>query len=177
MFRVFFFFFFLMIRRPPRSTLFPYTTLFRSGHPGVCGVHGHAVRPRVRHWGSRAAGWRVGRDPHGRARARPRALHHVSGRELRSVRPGLPGRGAGPRDGRGWPPGAAARRLRGVRGVCDGMRHFTVFVAAEPAVVRMTECGMRSAELKGEVVRRATPTLTLRIPHSPFRTGGEAESD
>src|SRR5215203_6439971 len=40
---VFFFFFFLMIRRPPRSTLFPYTTLFRSGTrpwpagtPGVC---------------------------------------------------------------------------------------------------------------------------------------------
>src|SRR2546430_11104535 len=27
---VLFFFFFLMIRRPPRSTLFPYTTLFRS---------------------------------------------------------------------------------------------------------------------------------------------------
>src|SRR5260221_12790957 len=29
----FFFFFFLMIRRPPRSTLFPYTTLFRSHVP------------------------------------------------------------------------------------------------------------------------------------------------
>src|SRR3712207_8288105 len=28
-------FFFLMIRRPPRSTLFPYTTLFRSGLVGV----------------------------------------------------------------------------------------------------------------------------------------------
>src|SRR5947207_11816625 len=27
----FVFFFFFMIRRPPRSTLFPYTTLFRSG--------------------------------------------------------------------------------------------------------------------------------------------------
>src|SRR2546429_6777171 len=27
------FFFFLMIRRPPRSTLFPYTTLFRSASP------------------------------------------------------------------------------------------------------------------------------------------------
>src|SRR5438445_13538286 len=27
------FFFFLMIRRPPRSTLFPYTTLFRSAGP------------------------------------------------------------------------------------------------------------------------------------------------
>src|SRR5690349_25164561 len=29
----FFVFFFLMIRRPPRSTLFPYTTLFRSRSP------------------------------------------------------------------------------------------------------------------------------------------------
>src|SRR2546422_8471284 len=29
----FLFFFFLMIRRPPRSTLFPYTTLFRSAGP------------------------------------------------------------------------------------------------------------------------------------------------
>src|SRR5438105_14603874 len=29
-FHLFSFFFFLMIRRPPRSTLFPYTTLFRS---------------------------------------------------------------------------------------------------------------------------------------------------
>src|SRR2546427_8315884 len=33
------FFFFLMIRRPPRSTLFPYTTLFRSlgAHPDLAG--------------------------------------------------------------------------------------------------------------------------------------------
>src|SRR2546425_6371087 len=54
------FFFFLMIRRPPRSTLFPYTTLFRSGreqlrdqglaievHELVLAVHvrkGHLVR-------------------------------------------------------------------------------------------------------------------------------------
>src|SRR2546427_13266588 len=46
----FFFFFFLMIRRPPRSTLFPYTTLFRSGvshergeqgQPRPC-LHSHA---------------------------------------------------------------------------------------------------------------------------------------
>src|SRR3712207_7404549 len=33
MFSVFCLFFFLMIRRPPRSTLFPYTTLFRSHGP------------------------------------------------------------------------------------------------------------------------------------------------
>src|SRR5215813_15306676 len=32
----FFFFFFLMIRRPPRSTLFPYTTLFRSEPRPAC---------------------------------------------------------------------------------------------------------------------------------------------
>src|SRR5471032_3516972 len=38
-----FFFFFLMIRRPPRSTLFPYTTLFRSPHARVAGAH-HAAR-------------------------------------------------------------------------------------------------------------------------------------
>src|SRR5262249_60624761 len=31
-------FFLSMIRRPPRSTLFPYTTLFRSGHPGCLGA-------------------------------------------------------------------------------------------------------------------------------------------
>src|SRR5256885_17183379 len=31
----FLYFFFLMIRRPPRSTLFPYTTLFRSTRPGT----------------------------------------------------------------------------------------------------------------------------------------------
>src|SRR2546422_2392660 len=30
-------FFFLMIRRPPRSTLFPYTTLFRSRRHGLAG--------------------------------------------------------------------------------------------------------------------------------------------
>src|SRR2546430_8156867 len=52
------FFFFLMIRRPPRSPLFPYTTLFRSdaARPGVSGsrhprrqprsAFGHVRRPR-----------------------------------------------------------------------------------------------------------------------------------
>src|SRR5438034_11457756 len=32
---LFFLFFFLMFRRPPRSTLFPYTTLFRSSAAGA----------------------------------------------------------------------------------------------------------------------------------------------
>src|SRR5215211_8645989 len=42
-----FFFFFLMIRRPPRSTLFPYTTLFRShGRPRGRRVPAPPSRPR-----------------------------------------------------------------------------------------------------------------------------------
>src|SRR2546425_12965117 len=43
-----FFFFFLMIRRPPRSTLFPYTTLFRSlgQDRGILGLPG-AQRPDI----------------------------------------------------------------------------------------------------------------------------------
>src|SRR5215216_7678144 len=40
-----FFFFFLMIRRPPRSTLFPYTTLFRSRAHGERQHRRHAVPP------------------------------------------------------------------------------------------------------------------------------------
>ena len=57
----FFFFFFLMIRRPPRSTLFPYTTLFRSWCPCLrypalsCEGPGRARVSRL-HYGS---GWRV----------------------------------------------------------------------------------------------------------------------
>src|SRR5256885_7410597 len=39
-----FFFFFLMIRRPPRSTLFPYTTLFRSLSTVQLLVHEAAAR-------------------------------------------------------------------------------------------------------------------------------------
>src|SRR5215203_6668098 len=42
-FHIFAFFFFLMRRQPPRSTLFPYTTLFRSWYP-CCG------RSRSRSW-------------------------------------------------------------------------------------------------------------------------------
>src|SRR5258705_22083 len=38
-------FFFLMIRRPPRSTLFPYTTLFRSGRFQLLGCTGRRLRP------------------------------------------------------------------------------------------------------------------------------------
>src|SRR6266403_2934242 len=61
------FFFFLMIRRPPRSTLFPYTTLFRSRRPRArlrrLGPHplGAAARVSLRGDDRRL---REGRGPH-----------------------------------------------------------------------------------------------------------------
>src|SRR3712207_9561036 len=54
------FFFFLMIRRPPRSTLFPYTTLFRSA--------GEALRVLSRLGAKEERGGRGGRDRRGRDR-------------------------------------------------------------------------------------------------------------
>src|SRR5437667_2775423 len=56
-------FFFLMIRRPPRSTLFPYTTLFRSRRPQEAARQYH-------------------RRLHARAQTRPRSEEHTS--ELQS---------------------------------------------------------------------------------------------
>src|SRR2546425_5186601 len=47
-------FFFLMIRRPPRSTLFPYTTLFRSHHAALrCNLHSGHGSPKKK----RTHGW------------------------------------------------------------------------------------------------------------------------
>src|SRR3712207_7197930 len=58
-------FFFLMIRRPPRSTLFPYTTLFRS----------HGTRGRLHH-----------REAEAEAHAVVRGLgEHAGKREVRQV--------------------------------------------------------------------------------------------
>src|SRR2546430_7813547 len=60
------FFFFLMIRRPPRSTLFPYTTLFRS-----------AGRLAAGEWfgGSHAAGVEPDREPRDRKSTRLNSSH------------------------------------------------------------------------------------------------------
>src|SRR6267142_5921752 len=65
----FFFFFFLMIRRPPRSTLFPYTTLFRTpARQSPQAVV--ALRPLCH----RRGGARAGRRRGDRRLARPPAL-------------------------------------------------------------------------------------------------------
>src|SRR6266498_4695051 len=54
----FFFFFFLMIRRPPRSTLFPYTTLFRSRYPSRYERAAAEWRVRQPQWPPPAPGYR-----------------------------------------------------------------------------------------------------------------------
>src|SRR5256885_8275227 len=57
------YFFFLMIRRPPRSTLFPYTTLFRSEQPDVRRIHRSYARNQRRRTSRSAAYYRCGSRP------------------------------------------------------------------------------------------------------------------
>src|SRR5437764_14533418 len=73
---LFLFLFFLLIRRPPRSTLFPYTTLFRSQSRLPCrqGIFGETKlrrHPRRRQWRERIV-----------LRSRSRSEEHTS--ELQS---------------------------------------------------------------------------------------------
>src|SRR5690606_41326611 len=103
--------FFLLIRRPPRSTLFPYTTLFRSAR----GAHRRDGR----------GAHRCGRDgvPAGRGQCRgrgqrplPRPLGVPAGPAGVGAGTGGPGGGAGRRaDRRGPPHRGGAGRGRGVR--------------------------------------------------------------
>src|SRR5256885_10855420 len=84
------YFFFLMIRRPPRSTLFPYTTLFRSG--GRTGHGFHEDLPRVSRVGEvddhdlgfrqRTAGQWIDREYRVEVSSDPRSEEHTS--ELQS---------------------------------------------------------------------------------------------
>src|SRR2546426_5173514 len=80
-------FFFLMIRRPPRSTLFPYTTLFRSPR---------GVRPGAFQLGAAARG-SDGRLSEGALvvidypHIRPRPVERASVAQLRAARLALPG--------------------------------------------------------------------------------------
>src|SRR6266540_6457708 len=89
-----FFFFFLMIRRPPRSTLFPYTTLFRSRDVRrAAGRRDHRL-PRRR---GRAHPGRIRRPGHGGPARRtglvdpPRPHHRRAARRTAPGRPATPG--------------------------------------------------------------------------------------
>src|SRR3989442_5014835 len=97
------FFFFLMIRRPPRSTLFPYTTLFRSERVG--GQAGGV--------GEIAAGRRGGRREEGPPERQPRRNQPGPGRAAA----GLLGRRRVPlRRHAGCKRGGGKPRARGPRG-------------------------------------------------------------
>src|SRR5256885_1983832 len=93
-----FYFFFLMIRRPPRSTLFPYTTLFRSP--------GQELRGRQ---GLHGCGWQSLHHPG--LRQRSQAPGHAG-----SHRRGLAGEPRLPAGGRGAPGLRNPRRRRRVPG-------------------------------------------------------------
>src|SRR3712207_7685651 len=75
-------FFFLMIRRPPRSTLFPYTTLFRS----AAGAGGDPLPRRRPPRGRGAGGERRGRDPRHRRRRGAAGVPQQNGEDRKSTR-------------------------------------------------------------------------------------------
>src|SRR3712207_7268763 len=75
-----------MIRRPPRSTLFPYTTLFRSGDPaGVCPEGAlrarHRGGPGARRPPRRVQDQRPRRQAHSRASTREEGPFHPGDRK------------------------------------------------------------------------------------------------
>src|SRR5256712_12259468 len=98
------FFFFLMIRRPPRSTLFPYTTLFRSLREAV------GPLPRRARCAAGPGGGARTRAPHGpQLASRPDRPAHGHARARGGDRPGDAGRLAHA----SYPPGGRGRRRRG----------------------------------------------------------------
>src|SRR3989449_8722660 len=133
-------FFFLMIRRPPRSTLFPYTTLFRSRDPrplrGLHPEHARPYAPRRRARSSSGAG-----TPRGPRLAResqsmnlwPSRLHHLRRdspqperlakfySELLGDRVERPAEGA-------WPLSGRHRRLVIGRGTAGAITYFVPHV-------------------------------------------------
>src|SRR5258708_21267182 len=74
------YFFFLMIRRPPRSTLFPYTTLFRSQREARAGAGADRFHDAVEDLAREPVDLHVG--PHPRPTWRSRSEEHTS--ELQS---------------------------------------------------------------------------------------------
>src|SRR5437879_11728140 len=104
------FFFLLMIRRPPRSTLFPYTTLFRSEqYPPACRAFG---RRHPSASGRFRAAQQCAFAPPRRVRGRPRRAEarrptrvrrfQIGSASWRERVEGAVGRRAGGGDGRAW---------------------------------------------------------------------------
>src|SRR2546430_7742836 len=114
----FFFFFFVMIRRPPRSPLFPYTTLFRSAPPASAFAPGRRARRDRRRSGPRRRSW----PPSSRSACREKRRR----RRATARRPSAPRAGA--RRARDPASVAAAARPASVAGVPEGGRSPLLFV-------------------------------------------------
>src|SRR2546430_11338163 len=140
-----------MIRRPPRSTLFPYTTLFRSGGGGH-----HAARlARAPGTGSHRAGGATADD-----REQP-----VGARPARSD----PARGAGDRGPSDRAPHRAAGQPSGERRSGDRLHVARAEAAARPGDDCVVEPPGRPHGLHRRVTRRlvvdlASPRVAWRIP-------------
>src|SRR2546430_17263988 len=126
------FFFFLMIRRPPRSTLFPYTTLFRSG------------QARVR--------WRDGGDRVRRARGRRRQDRDDRRRAGRAARHGARAVRAAPFDT------IRFRILLGLFGLAAGLLPTAAYGAAPLRLPPRSA----AAELRGLRAARAAGSSPAR---------------
>src|SRR3989454_8648797 len=160
-----------MIRRPPRSTLFPYTTLFRShvqqGSAGLPrrGAEAAAAtrlgRPGVRPAGDRALAHREAGEAEGAAvppTARGAALQRAAG----------PGRSAGAGAARAHP---AASQLGGAG--APGRRELRADLRRGRA--RLEHRGGGSGARPDEQGRAAPAAESLAVP--PVHAGGEGEGE
>src|SRR5689334_15187956 len=166
---LFFFFFFLMIRRPPRSTLFPYTTLFRSYRPRVgWDLPARGARPRILSLhrigaGSGSRGRRGGCAAAARSTARAEDERHDRGADgeeslWRDVS----------RSGRSWTSQHLRKRTR--------HRSSTFPISGSAAVIhrRFQGRGTRQRGMRSRTTtrsRRNRPVLPAWLRESPPRGG------
>src|SRR3989441_4988598 len=153
-----------MIRRPPRSTLFPYTTLFRSPRPpAACGARDRR-RGRLAGPSGRRRGGVSGRDSLGDRPAVDRGGAAVSrGESVRAERAGCRRRGATGRRAAGPGPGGPPARVPSGGGAAAGAGAgrgaraalLSLWTAREPG----TGAGRRERPVELRAARRFHGTL------------------
>src|SRR6266508_4508654 len=151
-------FFFLMIRRPPRSTLFPYTTLFRSSRFQISDSRGHAISVTLEFgiWNleSGRMSYNLLREPL-RARAPPR-------RPARAPLPRLRTRDRGHRPDHVSRAVRTARRRRSRR--LGRVRVFLRTGGDDPGERRADPCGTRAKACPGARSNRRLFPIRSRQP-------------
>src|SRR2546426_1156361 len=169
-----------MIRRPPRSTLFPYTTLFRSiGCSRACRGAPTASRSPAG-WGSRATCWswpsarcrtRSGRSMRcwrpsrrGRASSKPKRGSSRTGRQRSTTTPlGWSGGGGGGARARGGGAGAPPRPRAGGRGQAGPPRRVLRPAGPARGGERPAATAATEISLRGLRVDEAEPVLVKAL--------------